>query len=302
MTSFPPKIQRFPYEAIDPHRPQLSQKGRTVIVTGGSSGIGYAVSRAFAEASADRVIIVGRRPAAVTEAAASLSTELPWYQGKIDGRLCDIASLESIEHLWKSLEDEGITVDIVVLNAASFSVERPVLEIGVETLLEDYTVNVLASYRFAQLLSKQKPGSKKYLINVSTMAIYNPDAASTNLNYGASKNAAALLLQLLTRNVSTDEIQVLSYHPGAVLTQTAREHGYDENTLPWTDVNVPGQFAVWASSDEAKFLHGRFVHSNWDVTELQSGAVRGLIDEDPDFLKIGVKGLGSSTLSWEETT
>ncbi|KAL2797416.1 hypothetical protein BJX66DRAFT_92438 [Aspergillus keveii] len=302
MASFPPKIQRFPYEAINPHRPQLNKKGRTVIVTGGSSGIGYAVSRAFAQASADRVIIVGRRAAAVTEAAASLSAELPSYQGKIDGRVCDIASLKSIEHLWKSLEEEGITVDVVVLNAASFSVERPVLEIGVETLLEDYTVNVLASYRFAQLLSKQKPGSKKYLINVSTMAIYNPDAASTNLNYGASKNAAALLLQLLTRNVSADEIQILSYHPGAVLTQTAREHGYDENTLPWTDVNVPGQFAVWASSDEAKFLHGRFVHSNWDVTELQYGSARGLIDDDPEFLKIGVKGLGTTTLSWEETT
>ncbi|KAL3444391.1 hypothetical protein BJX65DRAFT_319996 [Aspergillus insuetus] len=302
MATFPPKIQRFPYEAISPHRPQLSQKGRTVIVTGGSSGIGYAISRAFAQASADRVIIVGRRPAAVTEAAASLSAELPSYQGKVDGRVCDISSLDSIEQLWKTLQEEGITVDVVVLNAASFSVERPVLEIGVQTLPEDYTVNVLASYRFAQLLAKQKPGSKKYLINVSTMAIYNPDAASTNLNYGASKNAAALLLQLLTRNVSADEIQILSYHPGAVLTQTAREHGYDENTLPWTDVNIPGQFAVWASSDEAKFLHGRFVHSNWDVTELQSGAARGLIDDDPDFLKIGVKGLGSSTLSWEDTT
>ncbi|CEL11022.1 hypothetical protein ASPCAL14129 [Aspergillus calidoustus] len=302
MAPFPPKVQRFPYEAINPHRPPLSQKGRTVIVTGGSSGIGYAISRAFAQASADRVIIVGRRPPAVTKAAASLSAELPSYQGTFDGRVCDISSLSSIEQLWKALGEEGITVDVVVLNAASFSVERPVLEIGVQTLLEDYTVNVLASYRFAQLLAKQKPGTKKCLINVSTMAIYNPDAASTNLNYGASKNAAALLLQLLTRNVSVDEIQILSYHPGAVLTQTAREHGYDENTLPWTDVNVPGQFAVWASSDEAKFLHGRFVHSNWDVTELQAGAVRGLIDEDPDFLKIGVKGLGSNTRSWEETT
>jgi hypothetical protein len=72
--------------------------------------------------------------------------------------------------------------------------------------------------------------------------------------------------------------------------------------LPTRTVNVPGQFAVWASSDEAKFLHGRFVHSNWDITELQAGASRGLIDKDPDFLKIGVKGLGSTTLSWEDTT
>jgi hypothetical protein len=55
-------------------------------------------------------------------------------------------------------------------------------------------------------------------------------------------------------------------------------------------VDVPGHFAVWAASEEAKFLHGRFVHATWDVTELQSGAFKALINEDPDFLKIEVKG------------
>lgn len=55
-------------------------------------------------------------------------------------------------------------------------------------------------------------------------------------------------------------------------------------------MDVPGHFAVWAASEEAKFLHGRFVHATWDVTELQSGAFKALINEDPDFLKIEVKG------------
>jgi hypothetical protein len=55
-------------------------------------------------------------------------------------------------------------------------------------------------------------------------------------------------------------------------------------------VDVPGHFAVWAASEETKFLHGRFVHATWDVTELQSGAFKALINEDPDFLKIEVKG------------
>ncbi|KAL2828083.1 hypothetical protein BJY01DRAFT_261639 [Aspergillus pseudoustus] len=260
MADFPPQSQRFPYDAINPHRPPLTQKGRTVLVTGGSSGIGYAISRAFAEASADRVIIVGRRHIALEEAYGSLKRELPAFQGEIQRRLCDISSLANIDHLWTAFAEEGISVDVVVLNAASFSVERPVLELG-------------------------------YLINLSTMAIYNSDASPNNLNYGASKNAAALLLQMMARDVSADELQIVSYHPGPVLTQAARDRGYDENTFPWTDVNVPGQFAVWASSDEAKFLHGRFVHSNWDVNELQSGRARELIDADPNFLKIGVKGL-----------
>jgi hypothetical protein len=55
--------------------------------------------------------------------------------------------------------------------------------------------------------------------------------------------------------------------------------------------NLPGHFAVWAASPEAQFLHGRFVWCNWDITELSTGEVRKMIDSDPWFLKVGVKGL-----------
>lgn len=56
-------------------------------------------------------------------------------------------------------------------------------------------------------------------------------------------------------------------------------------------MELPGHFAVWGALEEAMFLHGRFVHATWDVTEVQSGAARALIDEDPDFLTIGAKDL-----------
>lgn len=55
--------------------------------------------------------------------------------------------------------------------------------------------------------------------------------------------------------------------------------------------DLPGQFAVWAASEEAKFLHGRFVWAKWDVTELRKGPLREAIDADPGFLQVGVKGM-----------
>ncbi|KAL4907239.1 hypothetical protein BDW74DRAFT_148778 [Aspergillus multicolor] len=289
-----PKSHHHTYDAINPRRPELSQKGRTILITGGASGIGYAISRAFAIASAGRVIILGRRADAVTEAASSLRDELAAessFVGNIEGRVGDISSLESIDALWDNLDKEEITVDVIVLNAASFSKVAPVLELGVETLLEDYRVNVLAGYRFAQRLAAQKEGGKKYLLNVSSIAAHDPDMAPTNLNYGASKNAAALLFQLMTREVPVEQMQTISYHPGAVLTEKARAHGYTEETLPWDDVDVPAHFSVWAASEEASFLHGRFVHATWDVEELVAGGKRALIEQDPNLLKIGVKGL-----------
>jgi hypothetical protein len=55
--------------------------------------------------------------------------------------------------------------------------------------------------------------------------------------------------------------------------------------------DLPGHFAVWAASEKAVFLHGRFVWANWDVEELKHGVVGKRLKEDEHFLKIGVEGL-----------
>lgn len=59
--------------------------------------------------------------------------------------------------------------------------------------------------------------------------------------------------------------------------------------------DLSGQFAVWAASSEADFLHGRFVWANWDVDELRSGEIGERIREDEHFLKMGVEGLTEKT-------
>lgn len=56
-------------------------------------------------------------------------------------------------------------------------------------------------------------------------------------------------------------------------------------------VSLPSSVAVWAASDEAAFLHGRFIWSAWDVEELQSGQLRERIENDEQFLRIGVHGI-----------
>jgi hypothetical protein len=55
--------------------------------------------------------------------------------------------------------------------------------------------------------------------------------------------------------------------------------------------NLPGHYAVWAASDEAKFLHGRFTWANWDVEELTSEESKKKVEEDDAYLRVGVIGL-----------
>ena len=53
-------------------------------------------------------------------------------------------------------------------------------------------------------------------------------------------------------------------------------------------VNLPAHFAVWLASDEAEFTKGRFLWSNWDVTELQERKAEIL---ERDLLRLKIDGL-----------
>jgi hypothetical protein len=58
-----------------------------------------------------------------------------------------------------------------------------------------------------------------------------------------------------------------------------------------------GAFAVWAASEEAEFLHGRYAWASWDVEELATGEIRTRIDDDPYFLRATIGGLKHAQLA-----
>ncbi|KAJ6784516.1 hypothetical protein PWT90_09052 [Aphanocladium album] len=120
------------------------------------------------------------------------------------------------------------------------------------------------------------------------MAIHDFEAAAIYPNYSASKSAGTILVQQIAKGVSPDDMQVLSFHPGAIFTAAAKKAGYTTETLPWDDEDLPGHYVVWAASDEAKFLHGRFTWAAWDVDEIANGEVRERIAADANYLKVGV--------------
>ncbi|KAF5690892.1 peroxisomal short-chain alcohol dehydrogenase [Fusarium circinatum] len=304
-----------PYQAIDPALPALQQTGRTVVVTGGNSGIGYAIARSFVKANAARVIILGRRKDVVASAAAKLQEEGRQFRSDtyIQGRTCDISNLTSTEHVWKSLESEGIFVDVLVLNAASYGATETILDGGLSKVWGDFESNVRSTLDMTERFYKQKtttPGQTKvrylhphfklsyahkrqFLVNISTCAAYmwstmGPDRPT----YGLTKSASTLLLQQIAQDTKPTDMQIISFHPGGVLTDSAKRVGGDNlKGLVFDDENLPGHFSVWAASAEASFLHGRFVWANWDVDELKTGPVRQQIDSAEHFLKVGVEGL-----------
>ncbi|KAF5981405.1 short-chain alcohol dehydrogenase/reductase [Fusarium bulbicola] len=263
-----------PYQAVDPALPALQQTGRTVIVTGGNSGIGYAIARSFVKANAACVIILGCRKDVVASAASKLQEEGRQFGSSTDvqGRTCDISDLKSTDHLWKALESEGIFVNVLVLSAASYGATETILDGGLSKVWGDFESNVRNTLDMTERFYKQK-------------------TAAT----GQTKQIA--------QDTKSTDMQIVSFHPGGVLTDSAKRVGGDNlKGLVFDDENLPGHFSVWAASPEASFLHGRFVWANWDVDELKAGPVREQIDSDEHFLKVGVEGLsekmGGMVMTW----
>ncbi|KAI1300618.1 short-chain dehydrogenase [Xylaria venustula] len=280
------------YDAISPLRPQLSQVGRTILITGGTTGIGYGIARGFVKASATRVIITGRRVEIVAKAAKDLQQETD--KSEVIGIPCDVSDQDAVEALWCKLKSDGIVVDVLVLSAAGFPPNKPLRDLGTAETWKLFDMNVRAQLQVSERFYKQEErgnSKTKYLVYVSSVSVHDFNIGREYPGYALTKHSVQLGLQLIAQDTPAEEIQIISFNPGAIFTEQAQKKGYTENSLPWDHVDLPGHFAVWAASPEARFLHGRFVWASWDVEKLRSGEIRTRIEEDPTYLKIGINGL-----------
>lgn len=157
-TDFTKTIHQKPYATISVSRPELNQKGRTVLVTGGATNIGFAIAKAFIKAGAKTIVIIGRREAILEDAAKQLQEE---GSASIITIPCDQSDVQATNKLWAELTTRGIFVDVLVLNAGDFIEEKPLLEISADRLWSAYETNVRGPLLMIEGLNGQRSGHPK---------------------------------------------------------------------------------------------------------------------------------------------
>lgn len=212
-----------PYAAISPSALENDQSGRTVLIIGASSGIGFAIAKAFVEAKAARVILTGRRTETLEQAAQTLRA--PVATSDVVPIVCDIQDDNSIRNLWQRLLLNDIFVDVLVINAADTSsgpiypvrAFLPQLRAAMQTNLFGH---LLAVSSFLDQPEDKFVGRTKAIINISSFAAHaNPSPLQAA--YSVSKASLAHTLQLLADEMSPDACQIINVHPGAILTEAA---------------------------------------------------------------------------------
>ena len=196
-------------------------EGKTVMVTGGGTGIGLAVARRFASEGAS-VIILGRRKAPLEEAAASLR-EAAGEAGcggtvrTFDG--VDVANGDAVSAMFDNLEGSGVSLDVLVNNAG---VSGPVMCFASDDLSEFAdTVAIHLTGTFwtsREALRIMRAGSK--IVTISTFFTEERPLEQRPYRfrspYTASQGAKNRLAEALAWELHGRGISSIATNPGPV--------------------------------------------------------------------------------------
>jgi len=208
------------------------QSGRTAVVTGANSGIGFETARALAAKGA-RVVLACRSEEKGRDAERRLRAALPDADARLES--LDLGSLASVRRFAEKLSAEEGRIDLLVNNAGVMMPPYGKTADGFETQLG---TNHLGHFALTGLLLPRVLATPKArVVSVSSLAhfwgridfadlqserSYNPTRA-----YGQSKLANLLFTRELQRRFDAARIDALSAaaHPGSTRTELQRHSG-----------------------------------------------------------------------------
>ena len=174
-TDFTPTIHNDTYDFIKPE--QFNLKGRSVLITGASKGLGAAVAVSFAKAGASSLGLTARSSLSTTEkavldAAKSAGREAP----KVLSAKLDVTDNASMEAAAKEVDAAFGGLDILVNNAGFLAAYTPILDGDIDEWWRTWEVNVKGVYlttrAFLPLLLKKEDGFKT-ISNVSSFGAHS---------------------------------------------------------------------------------------------------------------------------------
>ncbi|MEO7775005.1 MAG: SDR family oxidoreductase [Steroidobacteraceae bacterium] len=185
---------------------------RTVLITGGSRGMGAAISRAFA-ADGAHVLIAARRDTGLARELAQKCGERVRFVATDVRKVTDLRAAVGMAMQWTGRLD-------VLVNNAGYSAWRPLQEID-EEFWDDMLNTNLRSVLFAMQAAAKVLGKGGAIVNISSLA--GKRGSANNSAYCASKFGVNALTQSLAKELGPRGVRV-----NAVCPVYVRTEGLDE--------------------------------------------------------------------------
>lgn len=228
---------------------------KNVVITGGSTGIGFATAQAFINEGAN-VWITSRSAENLQQAAEKINST------KLTTVVSDTSNLEGISILEKAVTESGNKIDVLFLNAG-IAVFSPIEHATEEDFDAQFNTNVKGYYFTLQKMIPHLVEGASVVFTSSTVATASQMYASV---YSATKGAVNKIAHIAANELADRKIRVNIVSPGPIKTE-----GFEKVV---TDDEVKKQFAattavqrlgnpdeiaktvLFLSSDKASFITG----------------------------------------------
>jgi NAD(P)-dependent dehydrogenase (short-subunit alcohol dehydrogenase family) len=226
-SSFFPSITKLShnesYPAISPSRPELSVKGKAVVITGGGSGIGASIAKAFAAGGSTKIAIIGRTETKLLATKHAIEEE---FQGtEVLAVPADITNAKQVDDAFLKINQTFGKIDVLVCSSAAMSIPHPILspDFDVQDFWSTFNTNILGSIYTVKGFARYA-AEGAHILNISTCVGHMPPLEAGVSAYAASKAAAAKLFDYIA--FENPELHIVNVHPGLVDTDMSRKSGH----------------------------------------------------------------------------
>jgi NAD(P)-dependent dehydrogenase (short-subunit alcohol dehydrogenase family) len=223
--------------------------GKLIIVTGGTGGLGRAVSLAFLQEGA-RVAVTYLDPAefdALKTAAGSNASSLL-------GESVDVTDEGSVRRFVDGTLSGG-QIDALVNAVGGYAGGIKLWDVDPQTFEKMLALNLLSGYTLARVvipaMLKQKQGA---IVNVSSQAAVNHAAGASA--YAASKAAALAMMDSLAEDVRGTGVRVNTILPSIIDTEPNRRAMPKADFAKWPKPEEIARVILFLCSDDARVIHG----------------------------------------------
>ena len=243
--------------------------GRLALITGSSSGIGFALARALGQAGAE-VVLNGRNAEKLEAAALVLQQE----GVKAACSAFDVTDGQAVAQAVEAMERDGRQIDILV-NNAGMQIRGPLDEFATQDWHTLMKTNLDSMFFVGQAVARKmiKRGRGK-IINICSVQseLGRPGIAP----YTASKGAVKMLTKGMAIDWGPHGIQVNGLGPGYFKTELTEKLVADPEFTAWLVKRTPsrrwgdlpdlGGAAVFLASDASNFVNGHILYVDGGVT------------------------------------
>ena len=238
-------------------------ENKVAIITGGSTGIGLAITKAYLKEGA-KVAIASFDEEEINFALEQLRKD--YDKNNIIGITCNVKNTEDIKNVVKETIAKFEKIDILV-NNAGITNAKPTEQVTDEDFLNMFEVNTFGPFKFIREVipyMKEKGGS---IINTSSMV--GNYGSAMQAAYSSSKFAVNGLTKSCAKELGRYNIRVNAVAPGAVMTNMVKTSTTEEQQAMLSKICPLGRIAnpeelagayVYLASDEATFTTGAILN------------------------------------------